>query len=115
MGFLLKGIFALFFLLVLEGLAFRRGFKVKYPSKIGGTSTHWVPLFPKFLTRSLMSNHHDLNLGEGGPILVREVKGISGLDTSISMRFSFLKPEEATTTGKVKVERCPNTPWSKPN
>ena len=72
-----------------------------------------MPLSSKFLTHSLISSHHDLNLGEGSPALVGEVKGTSGLDTSIPMRFSFLKPKEATTTGKVKVEWwCPNTPWS---
>jgi len=56
-----------------------------------------------------------LNLGEGNPILVGEVKGISGLNTKILMRFSFLKAKEATTAGKAEVERCPNMPWSKPS
>ena len=62
-----------------------------------------------------MSDHHDLYLGEGSPFLVGEVKGISGLDTKILMRFSLLKAREATTAGKAKVEKCPNMPWSKPN
>ena len=44
-----------------------------------------------------------MNLGEGRPVLVGEVKGILGLDTNILMRFSFLKAKEATTAGKVKV------------
>ena len=57
-----------------------------------------------------MSNHYDLNLGEGSPILVGEVKGILGLDTKILMRFYFLKARETTTTGKAKVERCPSMP-----
>ena len=62
-----------------------------------------------------MSDHHDLNLGEGNPILVEEVKGISGIDTKILMRFSLLKAREATAVGKAKVERCHSMPWSKPN
>jgi len=62
-----------------------------------------------------MLNHHDLNLGEGNPALVGEVKGISGLDTNILIRFSLLKAKEATTVGKPRVERCPSMPWSKPN
>ena len=115
MGFLLEGVFAFFFLLVLEGLALGRSFKVKSPWKIGGTSTHWAPLSSKFLRCSLMSDHHNLNLGEGSPVLVGEVKGILGLDTNILMRFSFLKAKEATTAGKAKVKRCPSMPWSKPN
>ena len=60
-------------------------------------------------------DHHDLNLGEGSPVLVGEVKGILGLDTKILMRFSLLKTREATTAGKAKVERCPSMLWSKPN
>ena len=73
--------------------------------------------FPKFLTCSLMTNHHNLNLGKGNPTLVGEVKGILGLDTNILIRFSLLKAKEATTTSKarVEVERCPNMPWSRPN
>ena len=82
---------------------------------MGGTSTRWAPLSLKFLTRSLMSNHHNLNLGEGSPFLVGEVKGISGFDTKILIRFSFLKAKEATTTGKAEVERCPKMPWLKPS
>ena len=62
-----------------------------------------------------MSDYHDLNLGEGNPFLVGEVKGISGLNTKILMRFSFLKAKEATTAGKAKVKRCLSMPWSKPN
>ena len=62
-----------------------------------------------------MSDHHDLNLGESNPVLVGEVKGISGLVTNILMRFSLLKAKEATTTGRANVEKCPNMPWSKPN
>ena len=59
-----------------------------------------------------MSDHHELNLGEGSLVLVGEVKGISGLDTKILMRFSLLKAKEATTVGKTKVERCSSMPWS---
>ena len=62
-----------------------------------------------------MSDHLDLNLGEGSPFLVGEIKGISRLETKILMRFSFLKAREAITAGKAKVEKCPSTPWSKPN
>ena len=62
-----------------------------------------------------MSNHHDLNLGEGSPLLVGEVKGVSKFDTQILTRFSFLKAKEATTVGKAEVERCPRMPWSKPS
>ena len=62
-----------------------------------------------------MSDHYDLNLGEGSPFLVGEVKGISGLDTKILMMFSFLKAREAITIGKVRVEKCPSMPSSKPN
>jgi len=74
-----------------KGLALERSFKVKSPLKIGGTSTRWAPLSLKFLIRSLMSDHHDLNLGEGIPVLVGDVKGILGLVTNILMRFSLLK------------------------
>ena len=56
-----------------------------------------------------MSDDHDLNLGEGNPVLVGEVKGISSLVTNILMRFSLLKAE-ATTMGKAKVEKCPSMP-----
>ena len=94
-----------------EGLALERSFKVKSLLKIGGTSTRWALLSPKFLTHSLMSDHHDLNLGEGNPVLVGEVKEISGLVTNILMRFSLLKAKEATTVGKAKVEKCPSMPW----
>ena len=62
-----------------------------------------------------MSNHRDLNLGEGSPFLVGEVKGVLGFDTQILIRFSFLKAKEATITGKAEVERCPRMPWSKPS
>ena len=62
-----------------------------------------------------MSDHHDLNQGEGNLVMVGEVKGISGLNTNILMRFSILKAKEATTMSKAKVERCPSMPWSKPN
>ena len=62
-----------------------------------------------------MSDHHDLNLGEGRPVLVGEVKGILELDINILTRFSLLKAKEATTTSKAKVERCSSIPWSKPN
>ena len=62
-----------------------------------------------------MSDHHDLNLGEGNLVLVGQVKGILGLVTNILMRFSLLKPKEATTADKTKVKKCPNTPWSKSN
>ena len=61
-----------------------------------------------------MLNHHDLNLGEGSPLLVGEMKGVSRFDTQILKRFSF-KAKEATTAGKAKVERCPRMPWSKPS
>ena len=57
-----------------------------------------------------MSDHHVLNLGEGSLVLMGEVKGISGLDTKILMRFSLLKAKEATTAGKAKVDRCPSMP-----
>ena len=103
MGVLLEEVFVFFFLLVLKGLAFGRGFKVKSPCNIGGTSTRWTPLSPKFLTCSLMSDHHDLNLSEGSPFLMGEVKGISRLVTKIFVRFSFLKVREATTASKAKV------------
>ena len=106
LGFFIEETFALFFLLVHESLALVGSFKVESPWKIGGTSTPWVPLSPKFLTRSLISDH-DLNLSEGSPTLVGEVKGISGLDTNILMRFSLLKPKEATIAGKTKVESAP--------
>ena len=62
-----------------------------------------------------MSDHHDLNLGEGNPVLVGDVKEISRLVTNILMRFSLLKAKEATTAGKTKVGKCPSMPWSKPN
>ena len=110
LGFFIEETFAIFFLLVPEILALVGSFKVKSPWKIGGTSTPWAPLSPKFLTHSLISDH-DLNLSEGSPALVGEVKGIWGLDTNILMRFSLLKPKEATIAGKAKVEKCPNTPW----
>nr|POE66822.1 hypothetical protein CFP56_52032 [Quercus suber] len=54
-----------------------------------------------------MSNHHDLNLGEGSPILMGEVKGILGLVINILMRFSLLKAKDATTTSRAKVESVP--------
>ena len=62
-----------------------------------------------------MLDHHDLNLGEGSPFLVGEVRKILGLKTKILMRFSFLKAREAITVGKANVERCPSMPWSKPS
>ena len=60
-----------------------------------------------------MSDHHDLD--EGSPFLVGEVKGISGFDTKILIRFYFSKAKEATIIGKTEVERCPKMPWSKPS
>ena len=62
-----------------------------------------------------MSDRHDLNLGEGNLVLVGQVKGILGLVTNILMRLSLLKPKEATMEDKTKVEKWPNTPWSKLN
>ena len=94
-----------------EGLAFRKGFKVKYPLKIDGKSTHWAPLSLKSLTCSLMSDHHDINLGEGSLALVGQVKGTSGLDTNFLIKFSLLKAKVATAVGKARVERCPSMPW----
>ena len=112
---MIEGVFAFFFLLVPEDLALEGRFKVKSPWKIGGTSTRWAPLSPKFLTHSLTLNHYDLNLGEGSLVLVGEVKGISGLGTNILMIFSFLKAKKATTADRAKVKKCPNMPWSKTN
>ena len=106
LGFFTKETSALFFLLLPESLALVGSFKVKSPWKIGETSTSWALLSPKFLTRSLISDH-DLNLSEDSPSLVGEVKGISGLDTNILMRFYLLKPKEATIAGKAKVESAP--------
>ena len=115
MGILIEGVFAFFFLLVLEGLAFWKGLQSQISLKDRWDIHSLGTTFLKFLTRSLMSNHHDLNLGKGNPFLVGEVKGITELDTNILMRFSFLKAREATTGGKAKVERCPSVPWSKPS
>ena len=56
---------------------------------MGGTSIRWLPLSLKFLTHSLTLDYHDLNLGEGSLVLVGEIKGISGLDTKILMRFQY--------------------------
>ena len=115
LDFFTEETFTFVFLLVPESLALIRSFKVKSPWKTCGTSTCWAPFSPKSLTHSLMSDHHDLNLGEGSPTPKGEVKGILELDSNILMRFSLLKPKEATTVGKAKVEKCPNAPWSKPN
>ena len=86
--------FFLFFLLA-EGLVLVESFKVKSPWKIGGMSTCWDPLSPKFLTRSLIPEHHALNLGEGNLALDGEAKGTSEPSTNTLMRFPLLKANDA--------------------
>ena len=114
LGFFAVEAFTFFpFLLMAESIALAGSFKVKSPWKIGGTSICWAPLSQKFLIHSLISNYHDLNLGECSPTLDGKVKGISKPNTNILIMFSLLKPKDATIAGKAKVERCPNTPWSK--
>ena len=82
---------------------------------MGGMSTCWDPLSLKFLTCSLMPDHHVLNLGEGNPILDEEARGTSKLDTNTLMKFPLLKDNDATIAGRDRMEKCPSTPWSKPN
>ena len=62
-----------------------------------------------------MPDHHVLNLGEGNPVLEGEAKGTLEPNTNTLMRLLLLKPNNATIAGGVGVERCPNTPWSKPD
>ena len=112
MGILIEGVFAFFFLLVLEGMAFWKGLQSQISLKDRWDIHSLGTTFLKFQTRSLMSNHHDLNLGKGNPFLVGEVKGITELDTNILMRFSFVKAREGTTASKAKIEKGPNMPWS---
>ena len=103
------------FLLLVEGLALIESFKVRSPWKMGGMSTCWDPLSLKFLTHSLILDYHVLNSGEGNPTLDREAKGTSELGTNTLMRFPLLKANDATIVGRAGVEKCPSTPWSKPN
>ena len=98
-----------------EGLVLVESFKVKSPWKIGGMSTRWDPFSPKFLTRSLILDHHALNLGEGNLALDGEAKGTSEPSTNTLMRFPLLKANDANVAGGVRVEKCPSMPWSKPN
>lgn len=91
------------FLLLAEGLALAERFKVKSPWKIGGISTRWDPLSPKFLTCSLITDHHALNLGEGNPTLDGEARGTSKLGTNTLMRFPLLKVNDATVAGGARM------------
>ena len=62
-----------------------------------------------------MPDYHALNLGEGNLVLEGEAKGTLEPDTNTIMRFLLLKANDATIAGRVGVERCPSTPWLKPN
>ena len=62
-----------------------------------------------------MPDHHVLNLGEGNPTLNGKAKGTLEQDTNTLIKFSFLKANDATIAGRAGVEKCPYTPWSKPN
>lgn len=103
------------FILMVKGLALAKSFKVKSSWKIGRMSTHWDPLSLKFLTCSLILDHHVLNLGEGNPTLDGEARGTSEPDTNTLMRFPLLKVKDATIANRAEVEKFPSTPWSKPN
>nr|POF05065.1 hypothetical protein CFP56_35626 [Quercus suber] len=89
------------------GLALTESLKVRSPWKLGGMSTRWDPLSPKFLTRSLILDHHVLNLGKGNPTLDGEVRGTSELGTNTLIRFPLLKANDATVVGGAGVEKCP--------
>ena len=100
------------FLLMANDLALAESFKVRSPWKIGGMSTRWDPLSPKFLIHSLILVHHVLNLGEGNLTLDGEAMGTLELGTNTLMRFPLLKAKDATIVGGARVERCPSMPWS---
>nr|POE75236.1 hypothetical protein CFP56_14271 [Quercus suber] len=93
---------------------------VPHVQEVAGAVKH--KFSPKWEGPYIMEEAHPIGhywlkdqAGEGSPVLVGEVKGISRLDINILMRFSFLKAKEATTAGKAKVERFLSMPWSKPN
>ena len=95
LGFFTAGTLMFFpFLLTVEGLALAKSFKVRSPWEIGGISTCWDPFSPKFLTRSLIPNHHVLNLGEGNPTFDGEARVTLELGTNTLIRFPLLKAKD---------------------
>ena len=62
-----------------------------------------------------MLDHHALNLDDGNLVLEGEAKGTSEPNTNTLMRLLLLKANDATIVRRAGVERCPSTPWSKPN
>ena len=73
------------------------------------------PTFSKTPNTLLKLDHHPLNLGEGNPTLDGEARGILELGINTLIRFPLLKANDATVAGGVGMEKCPSTPWSKPN
>jgi len=62
-----------------------------------------------------MPGHHALNRGEGNPVLEGEAKGTSEPNTNTLIRLLLLKANDATIVERARIERCPSTPWLKPN